>query len=392
MCNPTTCGRLRAQGDVDRERGLVEGRGMTITHGSRSALIILAVLACAYALSWLAAILTPLALALFLTVMVDGFARYLSRHVRWMPEWASLPVAILLTVVTTVVVVFIVGGNAAGFVAQLGGFAPRLNRLIADIAGQFGAAAPPTVQQLVNQLNPTRYIGDLAHWLQSFSGGAVYVLIYVGFMIASRQGLMRKVQALFPDARERDDAVDVFDRIRLGLERYLWIQTVTGLLIAVGSFFAMTLVRLDNAMFWAFLIFIACYIPVLGGIIGTVLPPMFALVQFPSWWQAAALFVALQVIMFGIGSVLLPRMQRDSLNIDPVVVLLSLAFWGAIWGVAGMFLSTPLTVMAIIILAQFPSTRWIAIVLSGDGAPERAAGEAPARTQALPSPRAQPAI
>ena len=64
-------------------------------------------------------------------------------------------------------------------------------------------------------------------------------------------------------------------------------------------------------------------------------------------------------------------MQRDSLNIDPVVVLLSLAFWGAIWGIPGMFLSTPLTVTGIIILAQFQGSRWIAVLLSGDGEPEQ---------------------
>ena len=70
------------------------------------------------------------------------------------------------------------------------------------------------------------------------------------------------------------------------------------------------------------------------------------------------------------GNVVQPRMQRDSLNIDFVVILLSLAVWGAIWGIAGMFLSTPLTLTAIILLAQFGGTRWIAVILSADGEPE----------------------
>ena len=65
-----------------------------------------------------------------------------------------------------------------------------------------------------------------------------------------------------------------------------------------------------------------------------------------------------------------PRMQGVTLNVDPVVVVLSLAFWGAIWGVPGMFLSTPLTVVAIVILIQFPQTHWIAVLLSRDGFPE----------------------
>ncbi len=53
-----------------------------------------------------------------------------------------------------------------------------------------------------------------------------------------------------------------------------------------------------------------------------------------------------------------------------MVILLSLAFWSAIWGLPGAFLSSPLTVVAMVILAQFASTRWIAVLLSEDGAPE----------------------
>lgn len=343
---------------------------MSTSSASRGALVIMAVILTAYALHWMAAIVTPLALALFLTIMIDGFSRQLSKRVKFLPDWSSLPLAIALTLAGTAGIVFIVAENGAGFVNELIADAPRLNSVIAKVAALFGVKVPPTIQQLINQLNPTRYVGSLVGWVQSFSAGAVSVLIYLGFLIASRQGATKKVASLFPDARERGHAQAVFDRIRNGIESYLWLQTVTGGMIAFGAWAVMALVRLDNAVFWAFMIFVACYIPVIGGAIGTVLPPLFALVQFPTYWQAIVLFGALQVIMFVVGTVLLPRLQRNSLNIDPVVVLLSLAFWGAIWGVAGMFLSTPLTVMGIIILAQFPSSRWLAVLLSGDGEPE----------------------
>ena len=79
----------------------------------------------------------------------------------------------------------------------------------------------------------------------------------------------------------------------------------------------------------------------------------------------------LQAIQFVVGNIILPRMQGDSLNMDPIVVLLSLAFWGLIWGMTGMFLSTPLTVMVMVILAQFDGTRWLAVLLSADGQPEK---------------------
>ncbi|CAN0496833.1 unnamed protein product, partial [Scytosiphon promiscuus] len=59
-----------------------------------------------------------------------------------------------------------------------------------------------------------------------------------------------------------------------------------------------------------------------------------------------------------------------SLNLSALVVLLSLAIWGAIWGIPGMFLSAPLTVLMMIFFAQSSSTRWIAILLSADGNPQ----------------------
>ena len=78
-----------------------------------------------------------------------------------------------------------------------------------------------------------------------------------------------------------------------------------------------------------------------------------------------------------VGNVIAPRMQGQNLNLDPVVVLLSLALWGALWGVPGMFLSTPLTVMAMVVLAQFQGTHWVAVLLSSDGRPEHISEGAP---------------
>jgi predicted PurR-regulated permease PerM len=72
------------------------------------------------------------------------------------------------------------------------------------------------------------------------------------------------------------------------------------------------------------------------------------------------------------GSIVFPRMQGRSLNLDPVVILLALSFWGLVWGVPGMFLSTPLTVTLMVVCEQFPSARWVAILLSSNGDPEGA--------------------
>ncbi len=351
----------------------------------RISLVILAVIAGGAALGWMQAILTPLAMAVFLLIMVDGFARTLKHRAAFLPEWSALPLAIVISLAALGVTLMVVAENAAGFATELVRDAPRLNVVLAHGAALFGVTVPPTVQSLADQINPTRYLGEVVNAMRSIGSGALYALIYLGFLIASRSGFQKKVVALFPDRHERHNAVAVFTRIRDGVERYLWIQTVTGALIAVGSWAAMAAIGLDNAAFWAFLIFVASYIPVLGGFVGALLPPLFALLQFEAYWRAIVLFGVLQAVFFVMGNVIQPKMQRDGLNIDPVVVLLALTLWGAIWGVAGMFLSTPLTVMLIIVLTQFDGTRWIAVLLSGDGRPEVSAGLAPRSDKVPPA-------
>jgi AI-2 transport protein TqsA len=337
---------------------------------SRNALVILAVIASGVVLQSLAGILTPLALAMFLAVMIDSFARVLEARLAGVSRRAATPLAVVLSVIIFGGAAYFVADNATTFGAQLVGYTPKLNGLIARVAGLVGYDVPPTIAQLVRRLDPATYLGRIAKDLQSFLSTAAFVLVYLGFIIASRRGWERKVVGLFPDRERRQSAMVGFLRIRNGVEKYLWVQTVTGLMLAVLSWIAMAAVGLDNALFWAILIFIVSYIPLIGGLLGILVPPIFALLQFEGFWQAIVLFGVLNAIGILVGNVVLPRMQGRSLNIDPIVLLLALAFWSAVWGLAGAFLSTPLTTMVMVILAQFPGTRWIAVLLSSDGAPE----------------------
>ena len=77
--------------------------------------------------------------------------------------------------------------------------------------------------------------------------------------------------------------------------------------------------------------------------------------------------VGLAAVQISIGQLLEPRIMGQSLNLSPLVLLLSLAVWGSVWGVAGMFLSIPIMVTLMIILSHFPQTRPVAILMSQDG-------------------------
>jgi AI-2 transport protein TqsA len=332
-------------------------------------LVIIAVVVSGAAAYWLSGILTPLALAMFLAVMIDGFARALRRRVRGLPKAAALPVAIVTSLLVFGASAYVLADNGGSFAAQLVADAPKLDGVIAKLAGAMGFAVPPTIGQMIQSLNPTAFIGRIADALRGVATNSVLVLIYLGFLLASRHGFEGKVNKLFVNPGQRHHAAVLFLRIRNGVERYLWIQTVAGGIIALCSWAVMAMLGLENALFWAFAIFIVGYIPIIGGAVGILAPPLFALVQFEGWWRAAVMLALLQIINFIVGNILYPRMQGKSLNLDPVAVLLSLAFWGALWGLPGMFLSTPLTVMTMVVLAQFKSTHWIAVLLSSDGNP-----------------------
>ena len=124
---------------------------------------------------------------------------------------------------------------------------------------------------------------------------------------------------------------------------------------------------IDFAETWALLIFVLNYIPNIGSIIAVAFPALLALVQFDTLGTFVILVVILTAIQLAIGSVLEPMLMGNSLNMSPFAIILGLAFWGAIWGIVGMFLSVPILVVIMIVCANVPSWRWVAILLSRDG-------------------------
>ena len=339
---------------------------------SRNAAALIATVAAGAAVYWLRDILTPLAMALFLLIMIDGVKRTVAARTPLNDRWAGVA-ALVLVVLAFFASIGIIVNGAAGFFGEASGVSqnigPRIDQIIRDVYGMARLNNPPTAQELINGVDIRGYVASIAIQAQGIASGAFFVMVYLGFLLASQIGFRRKIVTMFPQKRQRDEAIAVFERVRGGVEGYIWVQTVTGAMICVVAWILMRAVGLQNAEFWTFVIFIVGFIPVLGGAVAGLAPPLFALVQFPSYWPALILLVGLQTILFIVGNMIQPRMQGDNQNIDAVAVLLSLALFGKMWGVVGMFLSTPLAVMAMAILAEFRGSHWMAILLSGDGKP-----------------------
>lgn len=339
---------------------------------SRNALVLIATIAAGAAVYWLRNILTPLAMAIFLMIMIDGVKRSIAARTPVPERWAGVA-ALFVVILGFLGAIAIIVQGARSFFTQASDDAvllgPRLDQILADAYRLFDMPAAPTASELIARVDVSQYFTTVALQAQGVVTGAIFVMIYLGFLLASQSGFRRKLVGMFPERGARTEALGVFQRVRGGVEGYLWVQAVTGVLICAVAWVLMRAVGLQNAEFWTFVIFVVGFIPVLGGAVAGLAPPLFALVQFESYWPAVILLIGLQTILFVSGNFIQPRMQGDNQNIDPVVVLLSLALWGHLWGVVGMFLSTPLAVMAMAVLAEFKGSRWMAILLSGDGEP-----------------------
>lgn len=338
---------------------------------SRAALVILASAVIILAMYLFREILAPFALAIFLWLVIDGFADLIQSLHRIIPRWLGLTVALITATLSIVVLGIVVANTADGLVSNGAAYKARLNGLVADVYTVFHASAPPTIDQLISRVNPGQFISSLALSLQNLTSNFLFVAVYVGFLFGAQRSFPAKLAGMFPDPDDLLRANRIAGSMREAIEKYLWVQTLTGIFSAVAAYIILLITGVDNPLFWAFLIFLMNYVPTIGPFVATLLPSLFALVQFETYWQALTVFAGIGVIHFIIGTFVQPRMQGDSMNLSTIVVILTLSMWGMIWGLPGMFLSAPLTVMLMIILAQFPSTRWIAILLSHDGQPEK---------------------
>ena len=328
-----------------------------------NSVFILTVLACMATAHWLQDLLTPLMVALFSLILIDALARSVGQLVPAMPSWARVGVAFVIISLVLVGAGALVVHSLPRFAADMVDAAAHAQQLGFQLTSRFNLPRFARFEQV--DLRP--YFSDLLSNLRQVATDIVLVLIYLGFALASRRTFDHKVQVLFPTSKGREHAQRVFRRVRSGAERYVLLQAFKGLLL--GSLFWVILraFGLHDAVFLSFLVFLASFIPIVGPAAAGVIPVVLGLAQFGFGWRPVLLFISLQAMVVAIDSVLLPRLQGDRLDVDPVVVLVSLTFWYLIFGIIGALFSTVLTVVVIAIAAETPRIRWLAVVLSKKG-------------------------
>ncbi len=313
--------------------------------------------------------LIPLVLAVFFWILIRsmkaGFQRIrIGGH--GLPSAVALALAIATIVAASSLVGQIVGSNIQKIVDNTDSYEELLQNRITEGFEAFGVAEVPTVRQLIRSLDLFQLATKSATAVAALAGQAGLVAVYVLFLFLEQSFFERKLVALFPDPERQENVEKMLARLVDDVRTYVGVKSLVSLSVAFPSYLLMETAGLDFASFWGLLIFILNFIPNIGSLVATLLPSALAFLQFDPG-RALAVALGIGVFQAVVAYVVEPRFVGRSLNLSPLVVILSLVFWWALWGVPGMFLCVPIMVSLMILCAQFPQTRPIAILMSRTG-------------------------
>ncbi len=238
-------------------------------------------------------VLAPFFLAAVIIVVIYAIADFIVGLLPKVPRWI---VMVLSGVVFSALII-------ASFDIALHGLAElaprtqqmglRLQELLQVAGSAVGVAEVPSVKVLLGSADLSGFIQSTLTSMTGALSSVGLVILFLAFFLASRPTINSKV-AVFAASSSREMRISaVLKQVDRGVRDCVLAQTVTAALIAGGACAVMLMVGLENSIFWGIVIFLISYIPVLGGLVSSVAPALFALVQFPTIWQAMAILSAI---------------------------------------------------------------------------------------------------
>jgi len=229
-----------------------------------------------------------------------------------------------------------------------------------DLSGMLDASFP-TFQELFERYwDSNRVVAmigqfDVVARFTSLASQCVFALIVMIFILAESGRYAHKVRDVL---REKGPDLSLFQNTSRDIQKYLAIKTVasaaTGALAAVSC----VIFRVDFPLLWGLVAFLFNYVPAIGSIFAAIPPVILALILH-GIWPGAGVLACYLVINFTIGNFLEPIFLGDRFGLSTVVVVLSVLFWGFIWGPVGMLLAVPLTMLVKVMLDNNSDLRWI---------------------------------
>ncbi|WP_137702636.1 AI-2E family transporter [Marimonas lutisalis] len=288
-----------------------------------------------------------------------------------LPDWVRRGIALLLFALGLSLLFILVINNLAQVATALTRYEANLNALATQLADLMGVTDEPTWANLQNivfgEVHVRDWIAPALLQLRAFGVMLFLIVLYSAFFMAERGVMAQKLVMALGGAEKGSRAMEILERINERIGGYLFVKTVVNAILGIISFGILLVLGIEFALFWAVLIAFLNYIPYIGSLVAVVFPVLLSLAQFGSLWMAGVVLFALTAAQVFVAGFVEPRMMGQAFNLSPLVVLLALASWSTLWGLAGAILAVPLTASAVIVLAEMRATRPLAIMLSARG-------------------------
>ena len=300
---------------------------------------------------------------------INSIARMRVGPVR-VPNWLASIVALLMISTALLSLTAIILSQANTVLSTTLAYTDRAPQAISAMFKWLGPDAEAAVFNSVATLDVAGYLRTIAGQAGGLMQGTVLVILFVGFLFAERIWFGTKLESLFGDAVQAEKVGRIIGSIIHRVNYYLLVKTlvsgVTGLMVfGIARFF-----ELDLAAALGILTFVLNYIPSIGSIVATVLVALVAFVQLADGTLTLVIFLLAGAVQFFFGNIIDPMLMGRALRVSSFGIIISLAFWAAVWGIPGMFLAVPIMVALMIVCSHVPGLRAVAVLLSREGLPE----------------------
>jgi predicted PurR-regulated permease PerM len=321
-----------------------------------------------FLLHLLSSILLPLVVAFFLSMIFSPLVSALRQ--RKVPGAVAILVVLLLVSGTLFGFASIVYSSGKSFKEAIPRYQARLVTLQTGVTNRVKTSAPWLAKQIQGMnwdqaADVSSVSGYLASGVGSFLGivdSLILVILYLVFLLIGHESFPLKLKKAFEE-EQAWRLGDVMHDIEHQVRKYLMMKTLVNLMTATLVTLLLWLCGVDFPFVWGFLTFLAHFIPQVGAIVSVVLPAIFMLIQFDSTGWAILVATLSMVVQFTMGNMVEPRLMGTSLDLSPLLVLLSLIFWGWLWGPWGMVLAVPITSTIKILCENVKPLRPVAILM-----------------------------